>query len=116
LYHYYPLKHTLECLKPGDFSSLLRFVTFGEGFVEAASFVFIISGSYERLRWKYGERSYRFMCIDVGFLAENIYLTAEGLGLGACAVSGFAQDAVEDMLDVDGNDELALLLMTVGPV
>ena len=52
--------------------------------------------------------------MDVGFLGENLYLVAEALNLGACAISGFAQDAAEELLGVDGKRELALLLLTIG--
>jgi nitroreductase len=34
--------------------------------------------------------------------------------LGACAVSGFAEDSVEDLLGIDGRDDVALLLLPVG--
>ena len=72
------------------------------------------AGNHERLRWKYGERAYRFLCIDAGVLPEDLLLTAEALGLGACAISGFADDLVEELLEINGRDEIALLLVTVG--
>ena len=114
LYHYHPVDHVLEFLKLGNHGPTLRTVTFDQPYMETSAVVFLITGYYERLRWKYGERSYRFLCLDIGFLGENIYLTAEALGLGACAHSGFEQDAIEELLDIDGKDEIALLLLTVG--
>ena len=54
------------------------------------------------------------MCMDVGFVGENLYLCAEALGLGACAISGFAQDKAEELLGIDGKGEIALMLMTLG--
>lgn len=87
---------------------------FGEHYSDDAAAVLVLTGVYERLRWKYGERSYRFVCLDAGFVGQNIYLVAEALGLGTCAVSGFAQDVVETMLGVDGRSEIALALLTVG--
>ena len=74
----------------------------------------MLTGYYDRLRWKYGERAYRYMCMDTGFLAENLYLAAEAMGLGACAIAGFIDDAVEKLLGVDGKSEVVLLLATVG--
>lgn len=114
LYHYHPIDHVLEFLKPGNHGPTLRNMTFEMPYMETSAVVFLITGCYERLRWKYGERSYRFLCLDTGFLGENIYLTAEALGLGACAHSGFAEDLMEEFLGIDGKDEIALLLMTVG--
>jgi SagB-type dehydrogenase family enzyme len=114
LYHYEPGRHVLELLEPGDHRDGLRDVAFGEEYVARAGAVFLITVVYDRLRWKYGDRAYRFACTDVGFLGQNLYLVAEALGLGACAVSGFAQDRAEELLGVDGKAELAMLLLTVG--
>jgi SagB-type dehydrogenase family enzyme len=114
IYHYHAIDHVLETLNPGDHSQRLSTLAFDEHYVARAAVVFLITGYYERLRWKYGQRSYRFMCMDVGFLGQNLYLVSEALGLGACAVSGFAHDSFEKVLGIDGKEEIALLLMTVG--
>lgn len=112
--HYNALDHALEMINQGDYREQLRTVAFDERFFETASVVFLIAGYYERLKWKYGERSYRFICIDSGLVCQNIYLVAEALGLGACAVSGFAQDGVEELFGIDGKNEIAMLLVSVG--
>jgi SagB-type dehydrogenase family enzyme len=116
LYHYHSLDHVLERFASGDHAARLRQFTFDEEYIERAAVVLLVTGYYARLRWKYGERAYRLMCLDAGFLSQNIYLTGEAMGLGVCAVSGFAQDAVEEMLEVDGKDEIALLCLTLGHV
>ena len=114
LYHYEPRSHGLELLRRGDHRRRLQALAFGEGYVAQAAVVLLITVVYDRLRWKYGDRAYRFACMDVGFLGENVYLVAEALGLGACAVSGFAQDAAEEHLSIDGKGELAMLMLTLG--
>jgi SagB-type dehydrogenase family enzyme len=114
LYHYHLVDHALECLSPGDHSLTLSTLALGQPYLDAAAVVILISGYYERVRWKYGERAYRYMCMDAGFLAENLYLAAEALELGACAIAGFVDDAVERFLGIDGQDEMALLLVSVG--
>lgn len=114
LYHYEPRSHSLELLQPGDHRPRLQALAFGEDHVARAGAILLVTVVYDRLRWKYGDRAYRFACVDVGFLGENLYLVAEALNLGACAISGFAQDAAEELLGVDGKRELALLLLTIG--
>jgi nitroreductase len=52
--------------------------------------------------------------MDSGFLGQNLYLAAEALSLGACAISGFAQDVIERLLSVDGKEEIPLMLFTIG--
>jgi SagB-type dehydrogenase family enzyme len=114
LYHYHPLAHSLDLLRDGAYGTRLRELALGQPWVEAASVVLVISGCYERLRWKYGERAYRFICVDAGALAQNVQLAAEGLGLGACAIAGFADDAVERLFGIDGREEMVLLLVCLG--
>ena len=114
IYHYHPVDHALERIKPGNHGSALRNLALDQPWVETAAVVMIITGFYERLRWKYQARGYRFMCMDAGFLAENICLTAQALSLGACAIAGFIDDALETLLGIDGEDEVPLLLISVG--
>jgi SagB-type dehydrogenase family enzyme len=54
------------------------------------------------------------MCVDIGFLGQNLYLVAETMGMGVCAIAGFLDEEIEQFLGVDGQDEIALLLATVG--
>lgn len=116
IFHYQPDGHRLELMQRGDFAERLRGMAFGEEYVAEAGLVFLLTGVYDRLRWKYGERAYRFVCMDIGFVAQNLCLVSQGLGLGACPVSGFAQDAAEQLLEVDGKQELAILMLTAGPL
>lgn len=116
LYHYQPVKHEVEQLSGAFDDSLLAAVGLGQPFIKTASVVFAITGYYARARWKYGERSFRYMCMDVGFVGENLYFAAEALGLGACAIAGFIDDALERMLGIDPREEMAMLLCTVGPL
>lgn len=114
LYHYQPLDHVLESLLPGDHRSSVSEIAFAQPGIEHAAVVFVITGCYERLRWKYGPRAYRYMCLDAGFLSENIHLAGQCLALGVCAIAGFADDTIEKMIGADGRDEIALLLVSVG--
>lgn len=93
---------------------MLRTACLGQPFLETAAVTVIVTGCFDRLRWKYGERAYRYMCMDIGYLGQSLYLVGEALGLGVCAIAGFMDDALEHILGVDGRDEIPLLLTTVG--
>ena len=114
LYHYHTADHALERLRTGNFGTYLRGVSLGQQQLETAPVVVLVTGCFDRLRWKYGERGYRYMCMDVGYLGQNLYLVGEAMGLGVCAIAGFMDDAIEQFLAVDGRNEIALLLTTVG--
>ncbi len=114
LYHYHTADHALERLRSGNFGTYLRGVSLGQQQLETAPVVMLVTGCFDRVRWKYGERGYRYMCVDVGYLGQNLCLVGEAMGLGVCAIAGFMDDAIEQFLAVDGRNEIALLLTTVG--
>jgi len=116
LYHYRFVDHVLEQLKLGEQNTILQNIALGQPWVAEASVVLLLTGCYERLRWKYNERAYRFMCMDTGFLAENLYLAAEALQLGICAIAGFIDDVLELLLEIDGQQETVLLMICAGEV
>jgi SagB-type dehydrogenase family enzyme len=114
LYHYHSIDHVLESLGSGDGWTTVCEAVPGQPYIATSAVAFIVTGYYERLRWKYGPRAYRYICMDAGFLAQNLHLAGEALGLGVCAVAGFLDDLLEGLLGINGEDELALLLATVG--
>lgn len=114
LYHYAPIEGALELVRPGNHGSYLRMACLGQPYLESAAVVVLVTGCFDRLRWKYGERAYRYMCMDIGYLGQNLYLVGEALGLGVCAIAGFMDDAIERFLGVHSTGEIPLLLTTVG--
>jgi len=113
IYHYQAQQHALEMMRDGGHGRVMSKIALDLEFVEKSAAVLIITGSFERLRWKYGDRAYRYMCVDVGCLTQNLYLVGEALGLAVCAIAGFVDEAVEHLLGVDGEDELALVLLAI---
>jgi SagB-type dehydrogenase family enzyme len=73
------------------------------------------TGLFQRSRWKYHQRHYRYVCWEGGHIAQNVYLAAEAAGLGACMVGAFFDGTVNNLLQVDGRQEAALGLVAVGP-
>jgi SagB-type dehydrogenase family enzyme len=114
LYHYAAHDHSLDLLDQGNMRR--KMVTFcqRQEWIQYASVILIVTGNRERLEWKYGTRAHSFMHMDAGFLGENVYLTATALGLRASALAGFSEDAVNDLLRIDGHNELAMLLFPIG--
>ncbi|MDR0603289.1 MAG: SagB/ThcOx family dehydrogenase [Bacteroidales bacterium] len=104
LYHYSPDDNSLELVKSGDFLKDIQNFSGSDPYInsEDTSCVIFITSMIDRLYIKYGERCYRFMLLEVGFLSQNISLIAEALDLGSCMLGGYKDSLVEEFLGVDG--------------
>lgn len=116
VYHYRPRDHSLELVKEGDFRSSLLTATGGQDMVLQASAVLVITAIFQRTRWKYQERAYRYVLLEAGHLGENVYLAATSLGLGPCGIGAFFDDEINQLVGVDGKDEAAVYLVSIGRV
>jgi SagB-type dehydrogenase family enzyme len=79
-----------------------------------ASAVFIWSAIFERCKWKYGQRAYRYIYLDAGHIAENLALAAVSLNLGSCEVGALYDDQVNAILGINGREESVLCMAVVG--
>ncbi len=113
IYHYNVLKHSLEFIIEGDVKDLLIEACLGQHFVGEAPFAVIFTAVYSRSKWRYGLRAYRYIHLDCGFAAENLYLIAESLGLGTVAIGAFDDEKISVLLQLS-DDELPMLVMPVG--
>jgi SagB-type dehydrogenase family enzyme len=115
LYHLDVRAQALEPLRAGSVAGDLMIAGLGQDFLRKAPVVLILTGLFQRTRWKYHERHYRYVCWEGGHVAQNVYLAAEDAGLGACMVGAFLDGMVNDLLHIDGRHEAALGLIALGP-
>jgi len=71
------------------------------------------SAIYERSTGRYGERGIKYVHMEIGHSAQNVYLQAEALGLGTCAIGAFLDDNVRQILNLPPEEE-PLYLMPIG--
>jgi SagB-type dehydrogenase family enzyme len=114
LYHYNIEDHTLEELKLGDFGGEIAQAALGQAMLARAPLVFVWTAIFERSKWKYRQRAYRYVYLDAGIIGENMALSAVGIGLGTCQVGAFFDDEVNGILGVDGTAESVVYLSVVG--
>jgi len=113
-YHYNIKSHLLEELNIGDFSIYLTRACLGQEMLASAQVVFIWSAIFERSKWKYKQRAYRYVYLDCGHIAQNLALCASSLGLGSCQVGAFYDDEINNLIGLDGKQESAIYLSVVG--
>lgn len=116
LYHYNALKHGLSHLIEGDLRDVVDRISMGQEFVRNAAVIIIFTAFYERSKWRYGLRGYRYVHIDGGCAGENLYLVAEAFGLGTVMIGAFYDDMLRDLLQLDEEKEFPLFFMPVGKV
>ncbi len=68
----------------------------------------------ERMAYRYGERGYRYLFLDAGHVCQNLYLAAEPLGCGVCAMAAFDDEEVNAVLDLDGDNLFAVYMASLG--
>jgi len=116
LYHYAVADHALEQLQVADLRAAVVVAGIGQGFLGTAQVCFILSAIFQRTRWKYRERAYRYVLLEAGHIGQNLYLAATSMGLGACAVGAFLDDSLNELFGLDGRQEGAIYIISVGRV
>ena len=114
IYHYAIQNHLLEQLRKGEFRRAISRAALDQGMASEANVVFAWTAVFERSKWKYKQRAYRYIYLDAGHIAQNFALAAVSLGLGSCQIAALYDDEVNELLDVDGEEESILYLSAVG--
>ncbi len=68
----------------------------------------------ERMKWRYGVRGYRYLHLDAGHVGQNLYLAAENIGCGVCAIAAFKDEELNSILELNGEEHFVIYLLTVG--
>jgi SagB-type dehydrogenase family enzyme len=115
LYWYSALRHGLILIAQGDqLAEQLVTACLGQRFVAQSGGTFIWTAATYRMTWRYSERGYRYFFLDAGHACQNLYLAAEAIHCGVCAIAAFSDDAVDEFLQIDGEEQFSLYLATVG--
>lgn len=115
LYKYVALKHELLKLDVDknihdEFTSACD----DQDHVKNSNVTFVWTAIPYRMTWSYADRGYRYLFIDAGHVCQNLYLTAEKLDLGACAIGHFDDDRLNRLLHIDGINQFTIYAATVG--
>jgi SagB-type dehydrogenase family enzyme len=115
LYRFLALDHALveENLDAGVAAKLVE-ACLGQDHVKSCAVTFIWIADVYRMTYRYGERGYRYLHLDAGHVCQNLYLAAEAIACGACAIAAFEDDEVNRVLGLDGETRFAIYLGTVG--
>ncbi|MBQ7841729.1 MAG: SagB/ThcOx family dehydrogenase [Lachnospiraceae bacterium] len=117
LYHYAPDENVLELIRQEADFERKSVENLEEQIWTAKSSVIIYwTCDIYRSEYRYDTEAHRMSLVDLGHLDQNLYLSAEALGLGACCIGAYGQQKCDDYLGVDGEGEFTVLAATVGQV
>lgn len=115
LYRFVATRHALAHLPaPEDVAEQITGATHNQEHVRQSAVTFIWVSDTERMSWRYVERSMRYLFLDAGHVCQNLYLAAESIGCGVCAIAAFEDQFMNEVLELDGIDQFAIYLATVG--
>jgi SagB-type dehydrogenase family enzyme len=114
IYKYISDGHSLELVAEGDVRKDLASAALEQDFIADAPASIVISAIFSRTTQKYGNRGReRYVCMDLGHAAQNIYLQTYSLGIGTCAVGAFTDKMVSMVMMFDDREE-PLYIMPIG--
>ncbi len=105
--------HALERFVEGDVRPTLARLAVGQTFIAEAPLALVITAEYERISQRYGDRAARYVHMEAGHAAQNVYLQAEALGLGTVVVGSFQDEEIARALGLPAAHR-PLYIMPVG--
>ena len=114
IYKYIAEVHGLELVSEGDVRKDLAKAALDQDFLEVAPISIVYVAIFNRTTQKYGKRGReRYVCMDIGHSAQNVYLQTYTLNLGTCAIGAFTDKMVSMVMLLTDREE-PLYIMPIG--
>jgi SagB-type dehydrogenase family enzyme len=115
IYRFLPAAHKLLLVRRAEgLSQSMAAACYGQKHVREAAVVFVWAAVPYRTEWRYGYIAHRMIAMEAGHVCQNLYLAAESIGAGTCAVLGYDQVRLDTLIGVDGKHEFAVYVAPVG--
>jgi len=115
LYRFAASQHALVNLEmPADINEQITHACTDQNQVLTSAATFIWVAVTERMTWRYSQRGYRYLHLDAGHVCQNLYLAAEQIGCGVCAIAAFDDDLLNSTLHLDGEKLFAIYVASLG--
>jgi SagB-type dehydrogenase family enzyme len=115
VYRFLALEHKLQTFNQApDIADRITEAAYNQEFVGQSAATFIWVAVLYRMAWRYGERGYRYLLLDAGHVCQNLYLAAEPIDCGVCAIAAFYDEKMNSVLGLDGEQQFVVYMATVG--
>ncbi|MDF2876432.1 MAG: SagB-type dehydrogenase domain protein [Sporomusa sp.] len=98
----------------GNIGDVITEACLRQKFVKTSAVTFIWTAATYRMTYRYGQRGYRYLHLDAGHVCQNLYLAAAAVDCGVCAIAAFDDDKLNTALAIDGENQFAIYVATVG--
>ncbi|TVR56063.1 MAG: SagB/ThcOx family dehydrogenase [Gemmatimonadales bacterium] len=105
VYRYDPTAHGLLPVGPGDRSEEVAEAALDQRWIADAPLILVLAADMGRTTGRYGERGRRYVYMEMGHAAQNVYLQAEALGLGTTLVGAFRDGDLAEALGLPSKEE-----------
>lgn len=117
IYRYLPVEHKLLPIETGDgYRDRINEICYGQTFVGDGAVVFVWATIPYRTEWRYTFVGQKDIALEAGHICQNLYLAAESIGGGTCAILGYDQPGIDELVGVDGEEEFVIYLAPVGKI
>ncbi|MDH3711821.1 MAG: SagB/ThcOx family dehydrogenase, partial [Cyclobacteriaceae bacterium] len=113
VYKYHPQRHGITLEMEGDKRRPVARAAVMQSWMAEAPLMMVITAVYSRTTIKYGPRGKRYVHMEVGHAAQNVYLQSVSLDLGTVMVGAFGDTVVKNILSLKKSEE-PLAIMPVG--
>jgi len=114
LYHYEPGNHSFDILLKNVSKEDINRLWISQKWFKNAAVIIFFTAVYKRTTSKYGKRGLPFPYIEAGHVVENIYLLAESLKIGCCAIGQVNEKALIKLLDINPTEEIPIYYVALG--
>jgi len=113
VYRYLPREHSLVQRLAGDRRRDLHAAGLAQAAILEAPVVMVMSGVVSRTARRYGPRAERYVHMEAGHAAQNVYLQGNAMGVGTVVIGAFRDEAVSMALRLNPGEQ-PLYLMPLG--
>jgi SagB-type dehydrogenase family enzyme len=102
LYRFLALQHQLlEADLDPKIGGGIAQACWNQRFVLSSAVTFVWVAVPYRMTWRYGQRGYRYMHLDAGHVCQNLYLAAQAVDCGVCAIAAFSDEDMGRLLGLN---------------
>ena len=113
VYHYSVNNHQIQLTAMGDMRRDLAWAALGQTFIADSAVVLVFTAIERRTTRKYGRRGIRYIHMEIGHSAQNVFLQAQALGVSAAVVGAFNDGRAAEILSLPSEAQV-LYLMPLG--